>query len=39
MTPGRTWTRLMFLTERRSRVVVSPLRQRAEMLTSEGRKA
>jgi copper chaperone CopZ len=28
----------MFLTERRSRVVVSRLRQKAEMLTSEGRR-
>jgi len=36
MTTGRTWTKLMFLTEWRGRVVVLPLGQRAEMLTSEG---
>jgi hypothetical protein len=36
MKTGRGWTKLTFLTERRSRVLVSPLRQKAEMLTSEG---
>jgi hypothetical protein len=36
MTTGRRWTKLMFLPEWRSRVVVSPLGQRAELLASEG---